>query len=174
MKKIEILRKVYSREHKGAAVSSAVIGYPQIDGCERINAFYLKFAEKAAGYAEKTGREKESEKSGTRIKARLLRIIPFVRYSDESRADITLDIIISDGGELLLYKRIAQSWSLPSQRLLKPEVRGGDAFFDGEDHYSVQNLFGKVNPRRMSDYVIEKRIIPRGKNMKKVENKSKQ
>ena len=129
------------------------VGYPKIDGCEKINAFYEKWTERIGAYAAEFADKANGEKAGSAV--RNIRIIPLLRFEDENRADITFDVIVSENGTLLMYKRTAHCWNKANQRLIKSAKRGKETFFDGENTVVIENLFGKIKARRMSEYVKE-------------------
>ena len=120
--------------------------YPEIDGCEKINAFYGALAENA---------ENATEKSTGENKRISFRMTPRIRYEDDKRADITLDIISSENGALKVYRRIAQSWNLKDETLFPPAKKGAETFWNGECFVEIKNLFGKGKKRRMSEYIKE-------------------
>ncbi|MBQ9510946.1 MAG: hypothetical protein IJR55_04575 [Clostridia bacterium] len=156
MKKITFEKTAFVEHHTGAPVVRASVGYPQIDGCEKINDFYKKWADAWGVYVKNTADKKRATDS--RPKARSIRVLPFLRFSDDARADFTFDVIISEDGKLLLYKRTAQSWDIARQTIIKPFKRGKETFYDGERHIMIENTFGKTEARRMSDYVKETQI----------------
>lgn len=157
MKKTEIKKVAYSAESGGRRVITSGAGYPQIEGCEKINAFYAKCAEKLSEYTADFGKRHAD------APARTVRILPMIRYSDDERLDVTFDVMISEKGRLLFCRRYAHCWALSSQRLMPPVKKGAETFFDGEKYIAVENLFGTIETRRISEYVRETEIKnPRG------------
>lgn len=139
-----VKREREKRTGGGVFVFSAC--YPEIDGCEKINSFYGALAENAENAAEKsTGENKRIS----------FRMTPRIRYEDDKRADITLDIISSENGALKVYRRIAQSWNLKDETLFPPAKKGAETFWNGEYFVEIKNLFGKEKKRRMSEYIKE-------------------
>lgn len=157
MRKSVIKRVSYSAESGGKPVITSGAGYPQAEGCEKLNGFYASCAEKLAEYTADYGRKYSG------VPPRTVKILPLIRYSDDERMDVTFDVMISEEGKLLFYKRYAHCWDLVRQRLIPPVKKGGETFFDGEKYMSVTNLFGKITTRRISEYVRETEIkTPRG------------
>lgn len=139
-----VKREREKRTGGGVFVFSAC--YPEINGCEKINAFYGALAENA---------ENATEKSTGENKRISFRMTPRIRYEDDERADITLDIISSENGALKVYRRIAQSWNLKDETLFPPAKKGAETFWNGECFVEIKNLFGKEKKRRMSEYIKE-------------------
>lgn len=139
-----VKRETEKRAGGGVFVFSAC--YPEIEGCEKINAFYGALAENA---------ESATEKSTGENKKISFRMTPRIRYEDDERADITIDIISSENGALKVYRRIAQSWSLKDETLFPPAKKGAETFWNGEYFVEIKNLFGKEKKRRMSEYIEE-------------------
>lgn len=134
------------KKRTGGGVFVFFARYPEIDGCDKINAFYAALAENAENAAEKsTGENKRIS----------FRMTPRIRYEDDERADITFDIISSENGALKVYRRIAQSWNLKDETLFPPAKRGAETFWNGEYFVEIKNLFGKDKKRRMSEYIEE-------------------
>lgn len=134
------------KKRTGGGVFVFFACYPEIDGCDKINAFYATLAENAENAAEKsTGENKRIS----------FRMTPRIRYEDDERADITFDIIFSENGALKVYRRIAQSWNLKDETLFPPAKRGAETFWNGEYFVEIKNLFGKDKKRRMSEYIKE-------------------
>ena len=89
-----VKREIKKRMGGGVFVFFAC--YPEIDGCDKINAFYAALAENAENAAEKsTGENKRIS----------FRMTPRIRYEDDERADITFDIISSENGARHLSRR---------------------------------------------------------------------
>ena len=139
-----VKREREKRTGGGVFVFSAC--YPEINGCEKINAFYGALAENA---------ENATEKSTGENKRISFRMTPRIRYEDDERADITLDIISSENGALKVYSRIAQSWNLKDETLFPPAKKGAETFWNGECFVEIKNLFGKEKKRRISEYIKE-------------------
>lgn len=134
------------KKRTGGGVFVFFACYPEIDGCDKINAFYAALAENAENAAEKsTGENKRIS----------FRMTPRIRYEDDERADITFDIIFSENGALKVYRRIAQSWNLKDETLFPPAKKGAETFWNGEYFVEIKNLFGKEKKRRMSEYIKE-------------------
>lgn len=120
--------------------------YPKIEEKPAINAFYASLAEKLRAFGEK------AEGEGI-----VIRMTSAVRFFDEKKLYITFDLLMSRSGEVKYYARHAQGWTLENERLLS----GGNSFFDGEKYIKITNLFGRMQSRRMSDYIVESEIKPR-------------
>ena len=153
MKKCFFEKTSFSENRDALPVINVSIGYPQIEGCDIINSFYDKWVSHIKDYAAKFAGCTNG--SGSVCPVRNVRIIPFLRFVDDSRIDITFDVIISEGGKLRLYKRTAHSWNVLKQRLIKSKKHGKETFFDGETTVVIENLFGKIETKRISEYVRE-------------------
>ena len=156
MKKCVFLKTSFVQSRNSAPLISVSVGYPRIDGCDGINAFYEKWVGKIGAYSAKFADGQGRDKAVNCV--RNIRIIPFLRFESDKRVDVTFDIIISENGKLVLYKRTAHSWNIEKQRLIQPSRRGKETFFDGETTVMIENLFGKIETRRMSEYVKETKI----------------
>lgn len=156
MKTVFFEKKSFVERQAGEQIVFATVGYPQIEGCEQINGFYRKWADAWGAYVKTVSDKKRAEEG--RALPRNVRVLPFLRFSSDDRADFTFDVIISEGGKLLLYKRTAQSWDMTLQTVIKNVKHGKETFFDGERYVMIDNTFGKAEARRMSDYVKETRI----------------
>lgn len=145
MSRISFVKRKYEKR-SGVGLIVFFVCYPQIKGCEKINAFYATIAENA---------EKATEKSAEKNERSSFRMTPHIRYEDDERADITIDVFFSENGELKVYRRIAQSWRLKDETLFPPAKKKAETFWNGEYFVEIRNLFGKEKKRRMSEYIEE-------------------
>lgn len=154
MKNVLFRKLTRSAEQSGVPLMSAVICYPEIEGCKKISAFYEKFALSLGDYASAAAEKKKQAVGENRHIT--VKLIPRLRNLTEKRADFTFDVIISEDGTLLRYFRTAHIWSLDDERLVFCGKNGAEHFSDGKNEIEIVNLFGNKNFDRISNCIAEK------------------
>ena len=168
--------KKYTVSSRGNAVARAYLLYPCFAGEEKINAFYAQIAENLRTFFEETAEKyREQYENMGRVERRLfeplcVRLFASAEYVDEDIFSVSMEYVMSEGKNVLFYRKLCQVWKrkeevlLPAKKLFPRRARAkaekNEFYFDGERAVIVENLFpesagGEGRRPRLCDYIRE-------------------
>ena len=161
----------------GVAVATCRVLYPQVDGKEKISAFYAEMAENLFAFF----REKAEmhEKAFMLLGRRERRGFPSLRmnmlfsvtHADGQIISIVREYVLCEGKSVLVYRKSGEIWGTESElllpashffpRKLRKKAEKNEFYWSG-GAVLVENLFPESRESgrraRLSDYVTETRV----------------